>query len=210
LKRPARPRGPPRRDPAQGQTRQGPPGSRTTARVPPGPQVADRQRRPDQRTQTAIRMGPHPPGRHRRGQDLGRIRDPGPQPGQDQHPGELTPAPASARPTRPTSPTGPKSARRLFQVEVASEITTDTGSSGRAPSASRGGADRITKLEPDPLYPYGSLPRRISSAAPQAHHRDLGFGRRSDKPVGMTVNSGAIDCPAAGGKLRGRARPRYT
>jgi IS5 family transposase len=111
--------------PAQGQTRPGPPGGRTPARVPAGRQVANRLRRPDQHPQTPIRMGPHLPGRHRRSPDLDRIRDPGPQPIQDQHPGQLTPTRASAKPARPTCP---KSARKLFQVEVASGV----------PGASRG------------------------------------------------------------------------
>ena len=63
-----------------------------------------------------IRMGPHPTRRHRRSSDLDRIRDPGPQPSQDQHPGQLTPARTN---TGPASTTCPNSARRLFQVEVA-------------------------------------------------------------------------------------------
>src|SRR5216683_6845710 len=90
LFRPASARGPPRGHPPQGQTRQDPPGRRTTAGVPAGRQMADRQRRPDQHPQTPVRVGPHPPGRHRGSPDLDWVRGPGPQPGQDRCPDHLT------------------------------------------------------------------------------------------------------------------------
>jgi hypothetical protein len=113
--------------PRKGKPGKGPPGRRTTARVPAGRQMADRQRRPHQHPQTAIRMGPHPPGRQRRSPDLDRIRDPGPQPGQDQHTGQLTPALTD---TGPASTTCPNSARRLFQVEVARHYSEARGERG--------------------------------------------------------------------------------
>ena len=47
--------------------------------------------------------GTAPPGQHRGSPDLGRARRPRPQPGQDQRPGQLTPAAPLARP-RPTQP----------------------------------------------------------------------------------------------------------
>ena len=105
---------------AQGQTRQGPPGRRTPARVPAGRQMAHRQRRPDCNPQTPVRLGPHPPGRNRRSPHLGRLRDPGPQPGQDQRPDHLNRPAAKITNDRQGKPQTRSPARRLFQVEVAS------------------------------------------------------------------------------------------
>jgi hypothetical protein len=88
--RPARPRHPRRRHSPQRQNHQSPARRRTTTRVPPNREMANRLRRPDQPPQTQLRMGPQHDRQHRRCPNLDRTPSASPQHRQDRRPERIT------------------------------------------------------------------------------------------------------------------------
>ena len=105
--------------PRKGKPGKRPPGCRAPARLPAHREMADRQRRANQHPQTRLRLGSDAPGRNRRSPDLDRTRDPGPQPRQDRHPGQLTTQQFTGVTNDSRPRLAPISALRVFQVEVA-------------------------------------------------------------------------------------------